>query len=400
MVDRRNYMDWLIAFQEKRLIKVVTGIRRCGKSTLFEMFQGHLRSQGVPPDRIVAVNLEDLDSYGLRDPHALHAFVKERIKPDGTTFVFLDEIQHVRDYADAVDSLYIRPGVDLYLTGSNAHFLSGEIATSLSGRYVELRMLPLSLKEYRDFTHGGSDLNQLYLDYLRFSSFPYAAELGKDPDAVGIYLDGLFSTVVLKDIAARNRTFEYPKLERVIRFLFDNVGNLCSPKRIGDVLGSEGSPVSQHTIETYLDSLQESFVLYRADRYDIRGLAHLKSLAKYYAVDMALRSRLLGIRGADAGRVLENVVYLELLRRGYKVYVGKVDDLEVDFVAMKAGGLHYVQVAATVRDVQTLERELKPLRRIRDSYPKTLLTLDFDPDQDFEGILKRNALEWLLGDAM
>jgi len=396
MVERQAYMDRLIGFQDKHLVKVVTGIRRCGKSTLLAMFQNRLLSQGIPAQRIISVNFEDYDRIELRKPAVLHAFIKGQLQKAGANYVFLDEIQHVKDYADVVDSLFLIPGVDLYITGSNAHFLSGEIATALSGRYIEIRMLPLSLKEYRTFTGAVQDPARLYLDYLRYSSFPYAVELDKDISKIGEYLDAIYSTVVMKDIAARRGISDLMKLESVIRFVFDNIGNFCSPTRISDAMMSNDRGVSRHTIESYLSALVESFVVYRADRFDAKGKQHLKSLSKYYAVDMALRSRLLGNRGADAGRMLENVIYLELLRRGYEVYVGKVDDLEVDFVAMDASGLQYFQVAATVRDSQVLERELKPLQKLKDSYPKRILTLDADPDTDHDGILKTNALDWLL----
>ena len=395
-IERKEYLTKLIRFRDKQLIKVVTGVRRCGKSTLLEIFQDYLRRNGVAENQIVAINLEDFDFFPLREPEALHSYIKQRLAPDRMTYVFVDEIQHCKDFPSVIDSLYIRPNVDIYLTGSNAYMLSGEIATLLSGRYVEINMLPLSFKEYVAAVKGEQNLQQSYRGYLQGSSFPYALELREDAGALRDYLEGVYTTIVVKDIAARKKISDTMLLESVTRFLFDSVGSSVSTKKIADSLTSAGRKTDVKTVERYLDGLMESYIVYQAKRYNIRGKQHLKTLEKYYAVDIGLRYVLLGSAGSDVGHILENVIYLELIRRNYEVYVGKMDESEVDFVARNEMGLCYIQVAASVRDVDTLQRELAPLRKIADHYPKLLLTLDEDPDGDYEGIRRVNALEWLL----
>ncbi len=396
-LERKPYLEKLIAFRDKKLIKVVTGVRRCGKSTLLEIFQDHLREHGVREERIIAVNLEDYDQYSLRDPAALHAYIKERLVPGEMTYVFVDEIQHCREFPEVIDSLFIRKNVDIYLTGSNAYMLSGEIATLLSGRYVEVRMLPLSFGEYLDAEGGRDRLSERYREYIRGSSFPFALELHGQPEELRDYLEGVFNTIVMKDIVSRKKIADAMMLESVTRFVFDSIGSPVSTKKIADTMTSAGRKIDVKTVERYLEGLLEGFVLYRARRYNIRGKQYLKTLEKYYVVDIGLRWLLLGSSGADVGHILENVVYLELLRRGCAVSVGKLDNLEVDFVARKENGLQYIQVAASVRDEDTLRRELAPLRSIGDHYPKLILTLDEDPETDYEGIRRLNALEWLAG---
>ncbi|MBQ7262181.1 MAG: ATP-binding protein [Synergistaceae bacterium] len=396
-IDRREYIDKLAAFKDKQVIKIISGVRRCGKSTLMEMFQDRLREQGILEERIVSINLEDYDLHELRDPGKLHAYVKERLARDGTTYIFIDEIQHCADFHRALDSLYIKKGTDIYVTGSNASMLSGELATLISGRYVEVRMLPLSFKEHVLAVGDSGALSRSYAEYLEGSSFPYALEFRGRPDEVRDYLEGIYNTIVVKDIAARKRISDIMMLESVTRFVFDNTGNPLSTKKIADALSSGGRKADVKTVERYLEGLMESFVIYQARRYDIRGKQHLKTLGKYYVVDHGMRSMLLGTSSADVGRVLENVVYLESLRRGYQVYVGKVDELEVDLVLRGRRGMAYIQVAASVRDPGTLARELAPLKRIADNYPKAILTLDEDPEADYEGIRRANALEWLMG---
>ena len=398
-LERKEYLDKLIRFRDKQLIKVVTGVRRCGKSTLLEIYQDYLRANGVGEDQIVSVNLEDYDFFPLREPAALHAYVKERLAPGKMTYVFIDEIQHCADFPVVIDSLYIRKDVDIYLTGSNAYMLSSEIATLIAGRYVEVRMLPLSFGEYVLSTGDDNNLAGRYRDYIQSSSFPYTLELRDQPGAVRDYLEGVYNTIVVKDIAARKKITDTMMLESVTRFVFDSIGSQLSTKKIADTLTSSGRRIDVKTVERYLDGLLESFILYQAKRYNIRGKQHLKTLEKYYVVDIGMRYMLLGTGGTDVGHILENVVYLELLRRGYEVYVGKIDDLEVDFVARGQKGVQYIQVAASVRDEHTLARELASLQRIADNYPKAILTLDEDPEADYEGIRRINALEWLIGKA-
>ena len=396
-LNREEYLDKLITFRDKQLIKVVTGVRRCGKSTLLEIFQDYLRENGTDEEQIISINLEDFDYNALHDPAVLHAYIKSRLLPDKMTYVFIDEIQHCADFPAVVDSLYIRRNVDLYLTGSNAYMLSGEIATLISGRYVEIKMLPLSFREYVLSTGNENNLPAKYREYIQGSSFPYALELKDNPSALRDYLEGLYNTIVIKDIAARKKISDIMMLESVTRFVFDNIGSQLSSKKIADTMTSAGRRIDVKTVERYLNGLLESYVVYQAKRYNIRGKQHLKTLEKYYAVDIGLRYMLLGSSGTDVGHILENVVYLELIRRGYEVYAGKIDDLEVDFVAINRRGTNYIQVAASVRDENTLKRELESLKRIAGSYPKVILTLDEDPEADYDGIRRINVLEWMMG---
>lgn len=396
-VERKEYLDKLIAFRDKQIIKIVTGVRRCGKSTLMEIYQDYLKNQGVSEEQIIAVNLEDYDFYELRSPRMLYAYIKERLVKDRMTYVFLDEIQHCEEFPAVIDSLFIKKNVDLYVTGSNAYMLSSEIATLISGRYVEISMLPLSFKEYVSYTGNTNELARKYTAYIENSSFPYALELINQPKEIRDYLDGIYNTIVVKDIARRNKIPDTMMLESVARFVFDNIGNQLSTKKIADTMTSDGRKIDTKTVEKYLRALMESFIVYQAKRYNIKGKQYLKTLEKYYVVDIGLRYMLLGSRSTDVGHILENVVYLELLRRGSDVYVGKLDELEVDFVAMDSKTIVYYQVAASVRDEKTLQRELAPLQKIADHYQKMILTLDEDPEADYEGIRRVNALDWLMG---
>ena len=397
IIQRKEHLDKLIAFRDKQIIKVITGIRRCGKSTLLEIYQSYLLAQGVLPEQIISINFEDFDYEELTDGSKLHAYIKERVVKEKTTYVFLDEVQHVDNFARVVDSLYIKNGIDLYITGSNAYMLSDEIATLISGRYVLIEMLPLSFREYVESTGSESDLARKYVDYLENSSFPYTLELAGQPKEIRDYLDALFNTIVVKDIAQRKKISDPLMLRSVLRFLFDNIGNPLSSKKIADTMTSAGRKIDVKTVEKYIEALMQSYVVYQANRYSVKGKQYLKTLEKYYAADIGMRYMLLGSRSTDVGHMLENVVYLELLRRGYDVYVGKVDEFEVDFVVMDGKRTAYYQVAATVRDENTLNRELTPLRKIADHYPKYILTLDEDPEADYDGIRRINALDWLLG---
>ena len=396
-MERREYLSKLKRFRDKKLIKVVTGIRRCGKSTLMEKYRDWLITQGVSSGRIVFINFEDYDYFSLRDPQNLYSYVKERLSDTEMTYLFFDEIQHVRDFPDVINSLNLKPYTDIYLTGSNAYMLSSELATLLSGRYVEIPMLPLSFREYIEAIGGQDNLQDSYNLYVTNSSFPYTLELDSTEE-ISDYLDAVYNTIVVKDIMTRLKIQDVTMLESVIRFAADNIGNILSTKRIADLLTAEGRKIDQKTVEKYMHAFCETFFLYEAKRYNIKGRQLLKSLSKYYLVDIGLRRMLLGSRGFDVGRVLENEVYLELLHRHRQVFVGKNDQLEVDFVTMNADGLAYYQVAATVRDPATLKRELASLRNIDDHYPKYLLTLDDDPDSDYDGILRINALKWMMNE--
>ncbi len=396
-IERASYLNKLIAFKDKNLIKVITGIRRCGKSTIMEIYRDWLKEQGVSIDQIVYLNFEDYDNFELRNPKNLYAYIKPLLIEDKMNYLFFDEIQHVQDFPDIINSLNLKPNVDIYITGSNAYMLSSEIATLLSGRYIEIAMQPLSFKEYVDGTGEYDNLQKAYNDYITKSSFPYTLELNTNSE-VSDYLTGLYNTIVVKDIMSRKRLPDVMMLESVIRFTADNIGNILSTKRIADIMTADGRKIDQKTVERYLNSLCETFFVYEAKRYNIKGRQLLKTLGKYYLVDIGLRRMLLGSRSFDAGRILENVVYLELLHRQKKVYVGKNDNLEVDFVAIDENNIAYYQVAATVRDESTLKRELASLQQINDQYPKYILTLDDDPVADYDGIKRINALKWMMGE--
>ncbi len=399
IIQRKQYLEKLISLKDKKIIKIITGVRRCGKSTLMEMFINYLIENGVDKHNIIFINFEDYDFYELRDPSKLYEYIKKLIDPNKQTYIFLDEIQHVTDFPRIVDALYIKNNIDIYITGSNAYMLSSELATLISGRYIEISMLPLSFSEYVASTGDKTDLARKYREYIENSSFPYAIELKNQPRDVKAYLEGIYNTVVVKDIVSRKKITDVIMLENVTRFVFDNIGNKLSIRKIADTLNSDGRKTDTKTIEKYISGLIESFVIYKAYRYNIKGKELLKTLEKYYVVDIGLRYMLLGSRSTDVGHILENIVYLELLRRGYDVYVGKFDDLEIDFVAVNDKKTVYYQVAATVRDWRTLERELRSLNSIQDHYEKIILTLDEDPEADYDGIRRINVLDWLIEDS-
>ncbi|MDR3315775.1 MAG: ATP-binding protein [Coriobacteriales bacterium] len=396
MIERSEYMNLLIGFRDKQIIKIITGIRRCGKSTLLANFQEHLLKQGVSPEQILSINFEDFENESLRNPHQLHDYIKQHLLQDKMNYLFLDEVQEVEEYQKVVDSFFIKKNVDLYLTGSNAHLLSGDLATLLSGRYVEIEMLPFSFKEYVATTGDTRELARKYTTYLTNSSFPFTTTLAGNQKLIQIYLRDIYSTVLLKDVLTRNRITDPMMMESLIRFVFDNIGSQISTKKISDAMNANYRKIDVKTVEKYLNALVHSYIIYQAKRYDIKGKEYLKTLDKYYVVDIGMRYLLLGNSAADTGHILENVIYLELLRRGYRVYIGKVNEQEVDFVAMDQTTTLYLQVAATLRDPRTLARELEPLQRISDNYPKYLLTLDEDPEVNFAGIICKNALDWLL----
>lgn len=395
-IERNDYLNKLTSLRDKQIIKIITGVRRCGKSTMLEIMQDQLRTTGIEEEQIIAINLEDYDNKELRNPDALYAHVKSRLHESKMTYLFIDEIQHVDRFADVLDALYIKPNVDMYITGSNAFLLSSEIATLLSGRYVEIKMLPLSFAEFVESTGNELELGKKYVDYVTNSSFPYTAELRDNPAVINDYLQGIYNTIVLKDVMQRKNIGDAMMLESVLSFMLDNIGNTLSTKKIADAMTSSGRKIDVKTVEKYLSALQESFILYRAGRYNVKGKQLLKTLEKYYLVDVALRRVMLGRQGVDVGHLLENVVYLELLRHNQHVFIGKTGDLEIDFVTINDEQTSYYQVSATVRNADTLERELAPLKSIKDHNPKWLLTLDEDPDANYDGIRKVNVLNWLL----
>lgn len=393
MINREEYLNKLINWKDKDLIKVTTGIRRCGKSSLYEIYIEYLKENGIDDNHIISINLESPD-YEFANYKELYNFIKEKMTDDKMYYIFLDEVQNLPEFQKAVDGLYIKKNTDVYITGSSAYLLSGELATLLSGRYIEIKMLPLSFKEYKEYLNEDDD-EKLYLKYINNSSFPYALKLHSESD-IDTYLDSIYNTIIIKDIATRKKMTDTALLRSLTEFLFSSLGNIMSVKKIADTLVSNGRKISVHTVETYLESLTESYIFNKVSRYDIKGKQYLETGEKYYATDVTMRYALLGRKYMDLGHILENVVYLELLRRGYKVYVGKVGENEVDFVAENKEGRCYYQVAYTTREESTLARELDSLQKINDHYPKFILTMDLDPIVDYDGIRKINVLDWLL----
>ena len=374
-IERNQYLEFLQRHRDKHIIKVVSGFRRCGKSVLFQLFRKYLLEQGVREENIIAINFEDLAFEDLQEYHALYQYVTSHMQPDGMNYIFLDEIQHVPEFEKAVDSLFIKENADVYITGSNAYFMSGELATLLSGRYVELKMLPLSFKEYYGACGMAANhsLQEIYERYISDSSFPYTMQLDGRQQDISEYLSGLYSTVILKDVVGRLHIADVKMLESIVKYLFANVGSLLSVKKIADAMTSAGRKIDNKTVERYLKGLQDSCLIYPAERFDIRGKELLKINPKYYVVDAAIRYLKVGRHLQDTGHILENTVYLELLR------------------------LAYYQVSESTLQPEVMERELKPLQRIKDNYPKYLLTLDeVNATADYDGIRKENVLKWLL----
>lgn len=393
-IQRESFLDRLRTFKDKQLIKVVTGIRRCGKSTLLAQWQKILLKEGIDKKQIISINFEDYEFKNLCSNDSLYAYVKERLISNRRMYLFFDEIQRVPQFEEVVDSFFINPLLDIYITGSNSSILSSELATYLSGRYVEIKMQPFSFKEFVYAKGLEQHIPNAYRQYLENSSFPYSLCLEKT--GINDYLESLYNTILVKDIVSRKKITDVFQLQSVAEFVFDNIGLEVSSKKIADTMTSSGRKIDSRMVENYLSSLVETYIVYKVKRYNIKGKEYLKSLEKYYVADIALRSALIGRKAMDVGHILENIVYLELIRRRYDVYVGKIDEAEIDFVAQSQDGNTYIQVAATVRDEQTLERELRPLKAIKDNYPKMILTLDDDPQGDYDGIIRKNAVEWLM----
>ncbi|MES9635850.1 ATP-binding protein [Megasphaera elsdenii] len=397
LIPRPEYMNFLKRYQDHHLIKVISGVRRCGKSTLFYLYRQYLLNHGVMPEQIITINFEDLAYESLCEYHALYRYIMERMQADKMNYIFLDEIQHVKNFEKVVDSLFIKDNADVYITGSNAYFMSGDLATLLTGRYVELSMLPLSFREFSQGMTGDMSLSEQYNAYIRISSFPYALQFQDDSQAVEEYLSGIYNTILVKDTLRRMRSSDTMMVESLMKFLAANIGSLISPNKIANSMTSAGRKIDNKTVEKYLQGLKDSLLIYQADRFDVRGKQLLKINAKYYLVDPAFRRLLINDTGRDTGHILENIVYLELLCRGDKVYVGQLPRGEIDFVVEKSGTREYYQVAESTLLPEVLERELKPLQSVPDQYPKYLLTLDeIAPEADYDGIKKKNVLRWLL----
>lgn len=402
LIPRPEYLNFLQTWKDRPLIKVVSGVRRCGKSTLFLLFQQQLKAQGIKDSNIIQINFEQPDYMNISDANELYDFLKPKLEVKGTKYVFLDEIQHIKHFEKVADALNTLPDVDLYITGSNGYFMSGELATLLTGRFVELKMLPLSFKEYvngvkENHPNQILDNEKLFEDYLRYGSFPYVVQLDNDPIQIEQYLDGIYSSIVYRDIETRLQVSDKAILERVIQFIFDNIGSTLSIRNIANTITSNGFKVTPTTVERYLSSVLDSLLVYKVPRFDIHGKEQLRTNDKYYIVDSGLRYHLLAGKKADRGHIIENIVYLELRRRGYKVNVGAVPRGEVDFVTRRGNDLAYYQVSQSVLDPNTLKRELKPLNAIDDHYPKYLLTLDkIGNGENYNGIKQINIIDWLL----
>ncbi len=404
MVKRKEYLNKLIEWKDEQVIKVVTGIRRCGKSTLLWQYQDYLRENGVLDEQIISLNFEELENEALLDYKALYSYIKERLCKDKMTYIFLDEIQNVSSFEKAIDSLYVKDNTDVYITGSNSYLLSGELATLLTGRYVEISMLPLSFAEYKELSNESEE--NAFSEYMRYGGMPYVASMSKTEEKVNTYIEGIYNTVVVKDIEDRQKRRETDPdkrkindialLKTIAKYLSSVVGSPVSVKSVTDYLISNGRKVSPNTVDDYMDALAESYIFYPAERFDIVGKEILKSNKKWYIVDLGIRNYILPRKNYDLGFSIENIVCFELLRRGYKVNIGKYANSEVDFVAQKNGVLTYFQVTADMTNESTFDREMTPLKNIKDNYEKIVLTLDKFSVGNYEGIKVINLIDWLL----
>ncbi len=399
MKNRELYLNQLIQFRDKKLIKVITGLRRSGKSTLLSLFENHLITSGVDRKQIIRMNFESFEFDEITSYKELHAYIKEHII-DKTKkhYILLDEVQQVSSWERVINSFLVDANVDIYITGSNAYLLSSELSTLLSGRYVEIKMQPLSFKEYLGFLESDKEmsLQEKFNQYLEYGGLPNVVELLDHPDTIGPFLEGIYNTVLMKDVIERNGVRDAALLESILKFIAANIGCIVSTKKISDYLTSSGRKTTSDTIDNYLKMLENAFIIYKANRYDLKGKMFLKTLEKYYIVDIGIRNRLTGLRNTDYGHVLENIVYFELLRRGYEVTIGKLGSLEVDFVASKTNEKIYYQVSATIMDEKTRVRELRPLESISDNYPKYILTMDQTVFDDYSGIRVKNIIDFLL----
>lgn len=398
-VQRQEYFEFLKGWKDKHIIKVITGVRRSGKSTLLFLFRKFLLNSGVDKSQIISINFEDINNTHLTDAKVLHEYILQNLNPKEMNYIFLDEIQNVESYEKVVNSLFLKDNIDLYITGSNAYMLSGELATYLTGRYIELKILPLSFREYVTWHKSQGfniDNNILFENYLK-SSFPYTLFIDDDRQKLD-YLQGIYSTVLLQDIVTRLNIQDVRMLERLIQTLFSSIGSLITVNKIKNTIVSSGLNISNVTVDRYVKGILESLIMYEARRYDIRGRGLLDTQSKFYAVDLGLRGLIVPDHVEDFGHIIENIVFLELLRRGNFVYVGRIDRYEVDFVTIDVEkNINYYQVSLTTLDENVLNRELRSLKSINDSHPKYLLTLDtYNKEANYDGIQKLNIIDWLL----
>ena len=404
MIQRVQYMERLKAFKDNKLIKVITGLRRCGKSTLLQLFKQDLLKSGIAADQIIDINFELMAYDEIREYRQFYKLVKEMIPPAGKCYLLLDEIQQVKYWEKSVNSLSVETDidVDIYVTGSNAHILSSDISTLLSGRYVEIKMLPLSFKEYLLFDHLPADLTleDKFRQYLKYGCLPAVTTLPQEDVIVNEFLRGIYNTVVVKDVVARTKNKDVELLEKIMRYVISNTGNIISSNKISGFFSSQekGESIKSSTIASYLAVLEKAYIVYKADRFDIKGKEQLKTLSKFYVTDTGIRNMLMGYSDGDLGHVLETVVYFELLRRGYQVFIGKWYDSEVDFLAIRQDSKKYYQVTLSLLDEAVKKREIAPLAAINDNYEKTILSLDKTYITDYEGILYQNIIDFLLSE--
>jgi predicted AAA+ superfamily ATPase len=407
MKNRDYYLTQLVSYKDKHLIKVITGIRRCGKSTLLSLFENYLLQIGIEKNHIIRMNFESFEFDSISNYKELHTIIQNKItNPKDRYYILLDEIQQIPSWEKVINALIADANVDIYITGSNAHLLSSELSTLLSGRYVEIKMLPLSFKEFVNFldtpiknevVDNSSFIKTAFNQYLQYGGLPMIPSLLESPNTIGPFLEGIYNTVLMKDVMERNRIRDTTLLENILKFLASNVGSIMSTKKISDTLTSNGRKTTSDTIENYLKMLQDAYVIYKASRFDLRGKKLLKTQEKYYIVDIGLRNQLVGVRNTDIGHILENIVYLELCRRGYEVHIGQVGKWKVDFIATKSNKKTYFQVAYTIQNEKTRNRELQSLTEIPDNYPKYIVTMDpITIFQDFEGIRTINLIQFLL----
>ena len=408
MIQRKEFLNELIKWKNEKVIKVITGMRRAGKSTLLMQYQDYLRQSRVEENRIVSINFEELEYEELCDYRKLYDYIKDRLIEGKTTYIFLDEIQKVKDFEKVIDSIYVKSDTDIYITGSNAYFLSGNLATYLTGRYVEILVLPFSFKEYKEVVD--KDNEGAFSDYMKYGGLPFLTLMEKDIDKAYTYLEGIYNTVIVKDIEDRinlqitdsdkRKIYDISLLKLIAKYLASVVGSSVSVRGITNYIVSSGRKVSQNTVSDYVEALKEAFIFYEVSRFDIVGKQILSSNKKYYIVDLGLRNYILPRKSYDLGFSVENIVYFELLRRGYNVNIGKQDKEEVDFIAVKNGIITYIQVTADMKAKETFEREIRPLNMIKDNYKKIILTLDKFTLGDYAGIQVKNLIEWLLEDSI
>ena len=405
LINRPQYLNQLIQNKDVDLVKIVTGIRRCGKSSLLDLFHKYLTENGVPDAHIIHMNMESLRYRDLTNYLFFYDYVSKRISPDGKTYLIFDELQAVEHWEKAIESFRLDFDVDIYITGSNAYLLSTEFSTLLSGRYVEIRMLPLSFREFLDFYEFAPNVSmeEKFQKYLQFGGMPILREYKFNEARSNQALEGIYSTVVLRDILQRNNGIDQAMLQKIMLFLCSNIGSITSPNSIGNVLANEGDiptvkakNIAGKTVERYISMLRNAFVFFSVGRYDVKGKQLLKTLGKNYIIDLGFRNMLLGYRDADRGHILENIVFLELLRRDYRVYIGKIGETEIDFVAEKPNDKVYIQVTESMQSPETRERELRPLRMIPDNYEKIVLSMDRSFINSYDGIKSVNLIDWLL----